>query len=237
MRGCYVKRKERTLCKNRQEVYIMINIKQEALLLYAVTDRHWLAEGEPLSHQVEQALLGGATLVQLREKTLEEDAFAAEGREILKLCHSYHVPFIINDNVELAVRINADGVHVGQSDMEAGRVREMIGPDRILGVSAENVEEAIRAEEAGADYLGVGAVFPTGSKDDAEDVSIETLKAICSAVSIPVVAIGGITYENMDQLAGSGIAGISVISAIFGQKDIREASQKLLRKSERLFAV
>ena len=208
---------------------------KESLLLYAVTDRHWLAEGEPLSHQVEQTLQGGTTLVQLREKKLDEAAFEAEGREILQLCRRYQVPFLINDNVELAVRIGADGVHVGQSDMEAGLVREMIGPDRILGVSAETVEAALRAEKAGADYLGVGAVFPTGSKDDAADVSYEMLKSICEAVRIPVVAIGGITYENMDRLAGSGIAGISVISAIFGQKNIREASEQLLEKSRRLF--
>ena len=212
-----------------------MDFNKQSLLLYAVTDRHWLAEGEPLSHQVEQTLQGGTTLVQLREKKLDEAAFEAEGWEILQLCRRYQVPLLINDNVELAVRIGADGVHVGQSDMEAGLVREMIGPDRVLGVSAENVEAALRAEKAGADYLGVGAVFPTGSKDDAADVSYETLKAICEAVRIPVVAIGGITYENMDQLAGSGIAGISVISAIFGQKNIQEASEQLLEKSRRLF--
>lgn len=214
-----------------------MNIKNEDLLLYAVTDRHWLAEGEPLSHAVRQALEGGTTLVQIREKTLDEAAFEAEALELQALCRKYHVPFIVNDNVDLAVRIGADGVHVGQEDMEAGQVRELIGPDRILGVSAQTVEDALRAEAAGADYLGVGAVFPTGSKDDAVEVPHDVLRAICNAVSIPVVAIGGITYENMDQLAGSGIAGISVISAIFGQKDITDATRKLYEKAVKLFRI
>ena len=213
-----------------------MNCKEKDLLLYAVTDRHWLGEGEPLIHQVEQAVRGGATFVQLREKELDEASFEAEGREILELCRAKGIPFVINDNVELAVRIGADGVHVGQSDMEAGHVRELIGPDRILGVSAETVEAAIRAEQAGADYLGVGAVFPTGSKDDAADVSLETLKAITEAVSIPVIAIGGITYENVSELENTGIVGIAVISAIFGQKDIEEATRKLREKTERLFS-
>ena len=212
-----------------------MNIKKESLLLYAVTDRHWLAEGEPLSHAVQQALEGGATLVQIREKNLEEGAFEQEAIELQALCRRHHVPFIVNDNVELALRIGADGIHVGQEDMEAGRVREMLGPDRILGVSAQTVEEALRAEAAGADYLGVGAVFPTGSKDDAVDVPHETLKAICEAVSIPVVAIGGITYENTEMLKDSGIAGISVISAIFGQKEIEAATRKLRDRAEKLF--
>ena len=212
-----------------------MNIKKESLLLYAVTDRHWLAEGEPLSYAVQQALEGGATLVQIREKNLEEGAFEQEAIELQALCRRYYVPFIVNDNVELALRIGADGIHVGQEDMEAGRVREMLGPDRILGVSAQTVEEALRAEAAGADYLGVGAVFPTGSKDDAVDVPHETLKAICEAVSIPVVAIGGITYENTEMLKDSGIAGISVISAIFGQKEIEAATRKLRDRAEKLF--
>ena len=212
-----------------------MNIHKEDLLLYAVTDRHWLAEGEPLSHAVREALEGGATLVQIREKALEEAAFEAEALELQALCREYGVPFIVNDDVELAVRISAEGVHVGQEDMEAGRVRELIGPDRILGVSAQTVEDALRAEAAGADYLGVGAVFPTGSKDDAVDVPHDVLRDICEAVSIPVVAIGGITFGNMDRLADSGIAGISVISAIFGQKNIRDATRSLHEKAAKLF--
>ena len=139
---------------------------------------------------------------------------------------------MVNDNVDIAVRMDADGVHVGQSDMEAGDVRALIGPDKILGVSAQTVEQALLAEKRGADYLGVGAVFPTGSKDDADDVSLETLKAICEAVSIPVVAIGGITLDNTPQLAGSGICGIAVISAIYGQKDIYEATVSLKKVTE-----
>ena len=153
------------------------------------------------------------------------------------MAREYGVPFVVNDNVDIAVRMNADGVHVGQSDMEAGDVRALIGPDKILGVSAQTVEQAILAEKRGADYLGVGAVFPTGSKDDAEEVSYETLKAICEAVSIPVVAIGGITINNTHELAGSGICGIAVISAIYGQKDIYEATVSLKKVTEEMVMV
>lgn len=201
-------------------------MKSESLLLYAVTDRHWL-NGETLYSQVEKALKGGATFIQLREKELNEDSFQKEALEIQKLCISYNVPFVLDDDVDLAVKVNADGVHVGQSDMEAGKVREKIGPDRILGVSAQTVEEAIKAEKEGADYLGVGAVFPTSSKDDAEPVSHETLKAICDAVHIPVIAIGGITRDNVVELKGTGIVGIAVISAIFAQPDIEAATRDL----------
>lgn len=197
------------------------------LLLYAVTDRHWLAADESLYSVVEKALKGGATFMQLREKNLEEEQFLKEAVEIKGLCAQYGVPFVINDNVDIAVSMDADGVHVGQSDMEAGDVRAKIGPDKILGVSAHTVEQAKLAEAQGADYLGVGAVFPTGSKDDADEVRYETLKEICQAVNIPVIAIGGITADNTPQLAGSGICGIAVISAIFGQRDIEEATKKL----------
>lgn len=196
------------------------------LLLYAVTDRSWLGE-QTLYAQVEEALKGGATFVQLREKELDDDTFLAEAIEIQELCKRYKVPFVINDNVEIARKINADGVHVGQSDMEAGNVRALLGEDKILGVSAQTVEQAILAEARGADYLGVGAVFRTGSKDDADDVSHETLKAICEAVSIPVVAIGGIGKHNVLELSGSGICGIAVISAIFAAKDIKSATAEL----------
>lgn len=204
----------------------MINCSEKELLLYAVTDRHWLGE-ETLYDQVKKALDGGATFVQLREKNLEREEFLAEAKEIQKLCKEYGVPFVINDEVSIAKDIDADGVHVGQSDMEAMDVRKTLGPDKILGVSAQTVEQAIIAEKHGADYLGVGAVFTTGSKDDADDVSHETLKAICEAVSIPVIAIGGITKDNVAELAGSGICGVAVISAIFGQKDIQKATEEL----------
>ena len=161
------------------------------------------------------------------EKHLDHDAFLQEAKEIKELCAKYQVPFVLDDDVELALEVGADGVHVGQSDMEAGDVRAKLGPDKIIGVSAQTVEQAILAEKHGADYLGVGAVFPTGSKDDAEDVPFETLKAICEAVSIPVIAIGGITKDNVKELAGSGICGIAVISAIFASKDIEAATKEL----------
>lgn len=204
----------------------MINCSEKELLLYAVTDRHWLGE-ETLYDQVKKALDGGATFVQLREKKLDREVFLAEAKEIQKLCKEYGVPFVVNDEVSIAKDIDADGVHVGQSDMEAMDVRKILGPDKIIGVSAQTVEQAIIAEKHGADYLGVGAVFTTGSKDDADDVSHETLKAICEAVSIPVIAIGGITKDNVAELAGSGICGVAVISAIFGQKDIQKATEEL----------
>lgn len=203
---------------------------KEDLLLYAVTDRHWLKD-ETLENQVEKALQGGATFLQLREKSLDDDIFLAEAKEIQKLCKKYQVPFVINDNVDIALAIDADGVHVGQSDMEALDVQKRLGPDKIIGVSAQNVQQALLAQKHGADYLGVGAVFPTGSKDDAEDVSFETLKAICQAVDIPVIAIGGITKENVSELKGSGICGIAVISAIFAQKDIKAATKELKKRT------
>ena len=203
-----------------------MQVKKESLLLYAVTDRYWL-NGRTLASVVEEALEGGATFLQLREKTLDGGHFLEEARELQELCRKYGVPFIVNDNVDVALAMGADGIHVGQHDMEAGDVRALLGPDKILGVSAQTVEQAVLAEQRGADYLGVGAVFPTGSKDDADDVSHETLKAICDAVSIPVVAIGGISQQNVRQLAGSGICGIAVISAIFAQKDIKAATALL----------
>ena len=207
------------------------NCRKEDLLLYAVTDRSWL-NGETLYAQVEKALKGGVTFVQLREKALDEQAFLEEAKEIQKLCAQYHVPFVINDNVEIAAQIGADGVHVGQSDMEAGDVRKKLGPDRIIGVSAQTVEQAVRAQERGADYLGVGAVFPTGSKADAVEVSHETVRAITEAVDIPVIAIGGITKDNVSELSGTGICGIAVISAIFAQEDIEGAARVLKERTE-----
>ena len=198
----------------------------DELLLYAVTDRTWLGN-QTLYEQVEQALKGGATFIQLREKNLNPEAFLAEAMEIQKLCRKYHVPLVINDNVEIAMKVNADGVHVGQGDMEAGNVRTLLGRDKILGVSVQTVRQALLAEQRGADYLGVGAIFHTGSKADADDVSIETLKAICKAVNIPIVAIGGISKHNVVELRGSGICGIAVISAIFAAEDIKSATSEL----------
>lgn len=206
------------------------------LLLYAVTDRRWLKEGETLYQQVEKAIDGGTTFVQLREKELAEDLFLAEAKEIKKLCQERHVPFVINDSVDIALAMDADGVHVGQSDMEAGDVRAKLGPDKIIGVSAQTVEQAKLAEQHGADYLGVGAVFATGSKDDAVEVGPQTLKDICQAVSIPVIAIGGISRENVSELAGSGICGIAVISAIFAQEDVEAAARELHDRTAEMVA-
>ena len=203
------------------------------LLLYAVTDRHWL-NGRTLYSQVEEALKGGATFIQLREKELDEEHFLEEAKEIKELCRRYQVPFVINDNVEIALAVDADGVHVGQSDMEAGDVRAKLGLDKMIGVSAQTVEQAVMAEQNGADYLGVGAVFPTGSKADALEGSHDTLKAICKAVKIPVIAIGGISKENILELSGSGICGIAVISAIFAKDDIEEAARELRGLTEKM---
>lgn len=206
-------------------------IEKSDLLLYAVTDRRWLGENRLYDH-VEQAIKGGATFVQLREKELGEKEFLEEAGEIKELCGKYGVPFVINDNVDIAVDIDADGVHVGQSDMEASNVRKKLGRDKILGVSVQTVEQALDAEKNGADYLGVGAVFSTGSKCDAVDVSLDTLKNICKAVKIPVIAIGGISEENVHELSGSGICGVAVISAIFAKEDVRFAAERLRERTE-----
>ncbi len=208
----------------------------QSLLLYAVTDRHWLGD-RTLYDVVRESLEGGVTFLQLREKDLDDENFYKEAVRLQEMAREYGVPFVVNDNVDIAVRMDADGVHVGQSDMEAGDVRALIGPDKILGVSAQTVEQAVLAEKRGADYLGVGAVFPTGSKDDAVEVSHETLKAICEAVSIPVVAIGGITVNNTPELAGSGICGIAVISAIYGQEDIYQATVSLKKVTEEMVRI
>lgn len=209
-----------------------MNCNKKELLLYAVTDRSWL-NGRTLYDQVEEALKGGATFIQLREKTLDTDSFRKEAAEIKELCARYHVPFVINDNVEIAKEIDADGVHVGQSDMEAGNVRKILGDDKIIGVSAQTVEQALLAQKHGADYLGVGAVFKTGSKDDADDVSHDELQKICEAVDIPVIAIGGISSKNVTELKGRGIVGIAVISAIFAQPDITKATAELKALTEK----
>lgn len=201
-------------------------MNKDALSLYGITDRYWL-NGRPLIHDVQLALEGGVTMIQLREKNLDEESFYREAIEIKELCKKFHVPFIINDNVELAKKVDADGIHVGQNDMAAQDVRAIIGPDKILGVSTQTVEEALLAQKMGADYLGVGAVFPTGSKDDCWVLSHDLCREICSAVTIPVVAIGGINLGNISKLSGLGFSGISLISAIFGQSDIKAATMKL----------
>ena len=203
-----------------------MNCDKKSLLLYAVTDRSWVGE-YTLCEQVEQAIKGGVTFVQLREKEIDENSFIEEGLEIQSICRKYNVPFVINDNIDVAMKINADGVHVGQNDMNADVVRGIIGEDKILGVSVQNVEQALVAEKQGADYLGVGAVFHTDSKSDADDVSYGVLKEICDAVKIPVVAIGGISKHNISELKGSGISGVAVISAIFASKNIQLSAEEL----------
>ena len=213
-----------------------MNCDKKDLLLYAVTDRSWLGE-HTLYEQVEAAIRGGATFVQLREKKLDQESFLAEAREIQALCRRRGVPFVINDNVEIAREIGADGVHVGQSDMKARDVRSILGQDKIIGVSAQTVEQALLAQEQGADYLGVGAVFPTGSKDDAVEVDHQVLARICQAVDIPVIAIGGITADNVVSLKGSGICGIAVISAIFAKPDVEEAARSLRARTLEMLQV
>ncbi|MDO4475492.1 MAG: thiamine phosphate synthase, partial [Lachnospiraceae bacterium] len=188
-----------------------MNCTREDMLLYAVTDRSWLGE-ETLYDQVKKCLEGGATFVQLREKELDTEAFYQEACQIRDLCREYQVPFVINDNVEVAIRCGADGVHVGQSDMEAGDVRARLGADKIIGVSCKTVEQALKAQAAGADYLGVGAMFATGTKKDATGVTFDALRDICKAVEIPVVAIGGISQNNVMELKGCGMDGIAVVS-------------------------
>ena len=200
---------------------------KDMMRLYAVTDRSWL-RGQTLYEQVEQALIGGATLVQLREKELDEETFLHEAVELAKLCHRYGVPLLINDHVEIARRSGADGVHVGQDDMEAASVRNILGSDMIVGVTAKTIEQAIRAQEAGANYLGSGAVFGSATKLNAKPMTRELLGAICHAVSIPVVAIGGINRHNILELAGTDISGVAVVSGIFAAEDI-EAECRHLR--------
>ncbi len=204
-----------------------LNISEQQLTLYAVTDRKWLEDGQTLAGQVEQAILGGVTVVQLREKHASAAEFLALAQEVKQVTDRYQVPLIINDNLEVALAVDAAGIHVGQEDLAAAAVRQKIGDKKIVGVSAQTVEQALAAEQAGADYLGVGAVFPTSSKDDAVEVDFATLQAICQAVPIPVVAIGGITAQNMTALQGSGIVGVAVISAIFGKPDVKKAAQDL----------
>lgn len=196
------------------------------MALYAVTDRAWLKD-RSLASVAEASLKGGVTCLQLREKDLTHDEFLYEALEIKTVCKKYGVPFIVNDDVEVAVESGADGVHIGQHDEPADAVRKRIGPEMMLGVSVQTVEQALKAEGDGADYLGVGAVYSTGTKADADDVSFDTLKAICDAVSIPVVAIGGINKDNISGLRGSGIDGVAVVSAIFAAPDAEEASQLL----------
>lgn len=210
-----------------------MKLENKTMLVYAVTDRTWL-NGSTLEQQVEQAIKGGATLIQLREKELSYTAFLEQAIQLKKVTDKYHIPLIINDNVDVAKAVNAEGVHVGQKDMEAGAVRQKLGENKIIGVSVQTVEQALLAQKQGADYLGVGAVFSTSTKLDASEVSFETLQKICDAVSIPVVAIGGINAQNIMQLKNSGIDGVAVVSAIFAQKDIIQATKELTNLAKQI---
>ena len=201
--------------------------------LYAVTDRAWVGK-QSLAEQVAAALQGGVTCVQLREKELDEERFLQEAEEIFSLCKRYRVPFFINDNVALALRCHADGVHVGQDDMDVAAVRRLVGQEMMIGVSVHTVEEARTAAEGGADYLGVGAMFATSTKTDASLVTKETLRAICDAVSIPVVAIGGINKTNLLELAGTGVDGVALVSAIFSAADIAAECRLLYALSQKM---
>ena len=200
---------------------------RQAMLLYGITDRSWLKPGEKLSDVCREILEHGVTFLQLREKELDQEAFLKEAEELKELCARFGVPFVVNDSVETAVQAGADGVHVGQSDIKGRNIRAMIGPDRILGSSAGTVEEARAAEKAGADYIGVGAVFGTSTKKDARNLSVEKLREISASVSIPVVAIGGINRSNVGELSGSDVDGIAVISALFGAERPGEAAAEL----------
>lgn len=208
---------------------------KHTMLVYAVTDRAWVGKMS-LYQQVEAALQNGATCIQLREKELDDADFLAEAQEMASLCRRYHVPFIINDNVDIAIACHADGVHVGQEDMAASDVRKRVGDQMMIGVSAHTVEEALEAVRNGADYLGLGAVFSTSTKTDAGAMSFDTLKAICDAVEIPTVAIGGISPANIMQLAGSGVDGVAVVSAIFGAPDPGQATAQLVELSQKMIA-
>ncbi len=208
---------------------------EKSLLLYAVTDRRWLS-GRTLLSQVEEAVGGGATFVQLREKSLDDAAFLAEAEELAAFCRARGVPFVVNDRTDIALAAGADGVHVGQSDMAVCEARRLLGDGRIIGASVRTREEALLAQSQGADYLGVGAVFPTGTKSDAAAVSLDTLREICRAVRIPAVAIGGIREENAESLSGSGVRGIAVVSALFARPDIRRAARNLRAAAEKITA-
>lgn len=211
-----------------------MNIDAKRLRLYAVTDRAWAADTDELLRQVADAIDGGAGIVQLREKHLDHDAFLEEAKRFVALCREKGAVSIINDDVDIALASGADGVHVGQEDLAAGRARQLLGPDKIVGVSAHNVSEAQAAQAAGADYLGVGAAFVTGTKTDAKPITRDTIRSVTAAVEIPAVAIGGITRENLPQLSGCGLQGVAVVSALFAQPDVKAAAAELLALSEEM---
>lgn len=212
-----------------------MKFKKDMLLLYAVTDRSWVGR-QSLYEQIEEALRGGVTMVQLREKNLDRAGFAREALQIRELCHRYQVPLIINDNVEVALECKADGVHVGIGDTPVSEIRKRAGADFIIGATAKTVEQAQAAERAGADYLGVGAVFPSPTKKNAVRITADALKEICASVSIPAVAIGGISLNNISELEGGGMNGVAVVSAIFAADDIQKTTAELRKKAAAIAA-
>ena len=212
-----------------------MDFNKEALLLYAVTDRAWIGK-QTLLEQIEDALKGGVTILQLREKGLDEDSFVKEAIQVKALCRRYGVPLIINDNLEVALRSGADGVHVGIEDAPVAEIRQRTGKDFLIGATAKTVTQAVLAEKSGADYLGVGAVFPSPTKKNAVRITPEQLKAICTSVCIPTFAIGGISLENAAQLKGGGMDGIAVVSAIFGAGDIQKAARQMKEKAREVIS-
>lgn len=211
-----------------------MNFTKEQLNLYLVTDRHWLANRN-LEDDVEKAILGGVTMVQLREKNIDNDSFIELAKKVKQVCNKYKVPFIINDNLEVALAVDSDGIHIGQDDLPASLVRQKIGPDKILGVSAHNLDEAIAAKKAGATYLGAGTMFSTTTKDNTTNLSIEQLQTITKNVDIPVVAIGGINYDNCLSLKNCNLAGIAVVSAIMAATNINEAASNLKKRAQVIY--
>lgn len=211
-----------------------MNFTKEQLNLYLVTDRHWLANRN-LEDDVEKAIFGGVTMVQLREKNIDNDSFIELAKKVKQVCNKYKVPFIINDNLEVALAVDSDGIHIGQDDLPASLVRQKIGPDKILGVSAHNLDEAIAAKKAGATYLGAGAMFSTTTKDNTTNLSIEQLQTITKNVDIPVVAIGGINYDNCLSLKNCNLAGIAVVSAIMAATNISEAASNLKKRAQVIY--
>ena len=210
-----------------------MKFQKEQLMLYAVTDRAWVGK-QTLLQQIEEALKGGVTLLQLREKGLSEEAFVEEAIQVREVCHKYGVPLIINDNVEVAIKSGADGVHVGIEDQPVAEIRQRVGREFIIGATAKTVEQAKAAEAAGADYLGVGAVFPSPTKKNAIRITKEQLQKICASVSIPAVAIGGISAENVEELQGGGMCGVAVVSAVFAAEDIAAATAQLKEQVKQL---
>lgn len=214
---------------------MIMKCKRDYMKLYAVTDSSWL-NGRSLTDVVEEAIIGGVSIVQLREKNADDETFISKAKELLVVCRKHDIPLIINDRVDIALKCDADGVHIGQSDMELRQARELLGEGKLIGTSAHNVEEAKAAVASGADYLGIGSVFNTTTKLDATSLARDEMLAICKAVDVPIVGIGGVTAQNIHELKGSGVDGVAVVSAIFAQENILEATKNLRKICDETFA-